>query len=89
MEKSTERAFKALKAIKSELHDDVVKDWEMPSLCNTVTGETNGFAVQLTLSSRYTYKSDLLDDWRKRFEADCYVILIQRNRLIVRFLVHF
>jgi hypothetical protein len=49
------------------------------------TGKTTGFAVILTLSTKYDYTSAVLDDWRKRLEADDYMISVRRNQLRVRF----
>ena len=83
--KTTDRAFEVLKAIKSEVNSDVIKDHEMPTLCNMETCKETGFAVILTLSTKYDYTSAVLDDWRKRLEADDYMISVKRNQLRVRF----
>lgn len=83
--KTTDRAFEVLKAIKAEVNSDVIKDHEMPTLCNMETRKKTGFAVILTLSTKYEYTSAVLDDWRKRLEADDYMISVRRNQLRVRF----
>ena len=83
--KTTDRAFEVLKAIKAEVNSDVIKDHEMPTLCNMETCKDTGFAVILTLSTKYDYTSAVLDDWRKRLEADDYMISVKRNQLRVRF----
>ena len=83
--KTTDRAFEVLKAIKAEVNSDVIKDHEMPTLCNMETCKETGFAVILTLSTKYEYTSAVLDDWRKRLEADDYMISVRRNQLRVRF----
>ena len=83
--KTTDRAFEVLKAIKAEVNRDVIKDHEMPTLCNMETCKETGFAVILTLSTKYDYTSAVLDDWRKRLEADDYMISVRRNQLRVRF----
>ena len=83
--KTTDRAFEVLKAIKAEVNRDVIKDHEMPTLCNMETCKETGFAVILTLSTKYDYTSAVLDDWRKRLEADDYMISVKRNQLRVRF----
>lgn len=83
--KTTDRAFEVLKAIKAEVSSDVIKDHEMPSLCNIETCKETGFAVILTLSTKYDYTSAVLDDWRKRFDAYDYMISVKRNQLRVRF----
>lgn len=83
--KTTDRAFEVLKAIKAEINPDVIKDYEMPTLCNMETARETGFAVILTLSTKFDYTSAVLDDWRKRLEADDYMISVKRNQLRVRF----
>lgn len=83
--KTTDHALEVLKAIKAEVNSDVIKDHEMPTLCNMETCKETGFAVILTLSTKYDYTSAVLDDWRKRLEADDYMISVRRNKLRVRF----
>ena len=83
--KTTEHAASVLKEIMAGLNPDVIKDYEMPTLCNIETAREMGFAVILTLSTKFDYTSAVLDDWRKRLEADDYMISVKRNQLRVRF----
>lgn len=83
--KTTEHAASVLKEIMAGLNPDVIKDYEMPTLCNMETARETGFAVILTLSTKFDYTSAVLDDWRKRMEADDYMISVKRNQLRVRF----
>lgn len=83
--KTTEQAAKALKEIMAELNEGVIKEYQMPTLCNMETCKDTGFAVILTLSTKFDYTSAVLDDWRKRLEADDYMISVLRNQLKVRF----
>ena len=85
MSKTIEHAASVLKEIKAEINEGVIKDYEMPSLCNMQTARETGFAVILTLSTKYDYTSAVLEDWRKRLEADDYMISVKRNQLRVRF----
>lgn len=85
MSKTIEHAASVLKEIKAEINEGVIKDHEMPSLCNMQTARETGFAVILTLSTKYDYTSAILDDWRKRLEASDYIISVKRNQLRVRF----
>lgn len=85
MSKTIEHAASVLKEIKAEVNSDVIKDHEMPTLCNMETCKETGFAVILTLSTKYDYTSAILDDWRKRLEASDYMISVKRNQLRVRF----
>lgn len=85
MSKTTEHAASVLKEIKAEINEGVIKDYEMPTLCNMETARETGFAVILTLSTKYDYTSAILDDWRKRLEASDYMISVKRNQLRVRF----
>ena len=83
--KTTEHAASVLKEIMTGLNPDVINDYEMPTLCNMETARETGFAVILTLSTKFDYTSAVLDDWRKRLEADDYMISVKRNQLQVRF----
>ena len=83
--KTTEHAASVLKEIMAGLNPDVIKDYEMPTLCNMETARETGFAVILTLSTKFDYTSAVLDEWRKRLEADDYMISVKRNQLRVRF----
>ena len=85
MSKTIEHAASVLKEIKAEINEGVIKDYEMPSLCNMQTARETGFAVILTLSTKYDYTSAILDDWRKRLEASDCIISVKRNQLRVRF----
>ena len=85
MSKTIEHAASVLKEIKAEINEGVIKDYEMPSLCNMQTARETGFAVILTLSTKYDYTSAILEDWRKRLEASDYMISVKRNQLRVRF----
>ena len=83
--KTIKEAAETLKVIKSELISDVIKDYEIPRLCNLETCKETGFAVILLLSTKYDYPNDLLDDWKKRLKAEDYVIIVKRNQLRVKF----
>ena len=83
--KTIEHAASVLKEIKAEINPDVIKDYEMPTLCNMETAKVTGFAVILTLSTKFDYTNDILDGWMKRLEADDYMISVKRNQLRVRF----
>ena len=83
--KTTEQAAKALKEIMAELNEGVIKDYEMPTLCNMETCKDTGFAVILTLSTKYDYTNKVLDMWRDKLQADDYMISVMRNQLRVRF----
>lgn len=83
--KKREHAVKVMKEIVAGVRPDVIKNYEMPTLCNMQTRKETGFAVILTLSTRYDYTSENLEDWRKRLDADDYIISVNCNRLQVRF----
>ena len=68
--KEKQQAASVLREIKAEVKDGVIKDSEMPSLCNIDTGKKTGFAVILTLSTKFDYESATLEDWRRRMDAD-------------------
>ncbi len=83
--KTTEQAAKTLKEIMAGLNEGVIKNCEMPTLCNMETCKSTGFAVILTLSTKYDYTNKVLDMWRDKLQADDYMISVRRNQLRVRF----
>lgn len=87
--KEIKQAVSVLREIKAEVKEGVIKSSEMPSLCNIDTGKETGFAVILTLSTKFDYKRAMLEDWRRRLDADDYMISVSRNQLKVRFNVMF
>lgn len=62
--KTTDHAAEVLKTIMAEVNKDVIKDYQIPTLCNLDTAKETGFAVILTLSAKYTYTCDVLKDWQ-------------------------
>lgn len=88
-EKTTEHAASVLKEIKAEVNESVIKDYEMPTLCDMDTAKQTGFAVILTLSTKFDYTSNVLNQWRERLAADDYLISVRRNQLRVRFNVRY
>ena len=87
--KKREHAVKVMKEIVAGVRPDVIKNYEMPTLCNVETARETGFAVILTLSTRFDYTSEILEDWRKRLDAADYTIRVNCNRLQVRFDIMF
>ena len=87
--KKREHAVKVMKDIVAGVRPDVIINYEMPTLCNVETARETGFAVILTLSTRYDYTSEDLENWRKRLDADDYIISVNCNRLLVRFNILF
>ena len=86
MAKTIEHAAEVLKQIKSEVKEDVIKDYHMPTLCNMETGQDTGFAIVITLDTKYGYTDTVLNDWKTRLEADEYVIYVKRGQLQVKFM---
>jgi phage I-like protein len=89
MAKTTEHAAEVLKQIKSEVNEDVIKDYHMPTLCNMETCQDTGFAVVITLNTKYGYTDAVLNDWKTRLEANEYVINVKRSQLQVKFNVRY
>lgn len=87
--KEIKQAASVLREIKAEVKEGVIKSSEIPSLCNIDTGQETGFAVILTLSTKFDYDNARLENWRRRLDADDYWISVSRNQLKVRFNVMF
>lgn len=83
--KKIENAFKVLKEIKAEVNTGVIKDSHFSKLYNLDTARETGLAVVLTLSTKYDYPSTIMDKWRKRLDAEDYVISVSRNQLRITF----
>lgn len=87
--KTIEHAASVMKEIKEKVHKDVIKEYRIPNLCNFETGRDTGFAVILTLSTKYEYTDNILEYWKKRLCANHYEISVKRSQLIVAFYVMF
>lgn len=83
--KTIEHAAGVLKEINEEVDAGVIKNKEIQVLCSLWDVRPLGFAVILTLSTKYKYHSTILEEWRKRLEADEYVIRVSRNQLRITF----
>ena len=75
--------------IMAQFDADVIKDYEIPPLVNTNTGEDIGFGVKLQLNTSYDYDEELLTEWKRTLKADDWYISVKRNQLHVTFMVRF
>lgn len=87
--KTTENAVNTISKIKNRIQSDVIKEFELPALRVVKGGRNIGFAVVLTLSTKYQYYSNILDYWKQQLEADRYIISVYHNRLKVIFKVYY
>lgn len=83
--KTKEHIASVLEGIKAEVKGDVIKDSHISKWCDVETKREVGFVVYMTLSDKFDYTSWLLEKWRKRFDADAYVISVMQNTLRIRF----
>jgi hypothetical protein len=79
----------AIGVIKAQFEVEVIKDYEIPPLVNTNTGENLGFGVKLQLNTRYDYDEEMLTQWKNMLKADEWYISVKRNQLHVTFKVRF
>lgn len=75
--------------IKAQFEVEVIKDYEIPPLVNTSTGEYKGFGVKLQLNTRYDYDEAMLTEWKQLLKADEWYISVKRNQLHVTFKVRY
>jgi hypothetical protein len=75
--------------IKAQFKVEVIKDYEIPPLVNTNTGEYVGFGVKLQLNTRYDYGEAMLTEWKRLLKADEWYISVKRNQLHVTFKVRY
>ena len=79
----------AIDAIKAQFEVEVIKDYEIPPLVNTKTGEDIEFEVKMQLSTRYDYDEEMLTQWKNMLKADEWYISVKRNQLHVTFKVRY
>lgn len=79
----------AIGVIKAQFEVEVIKDYEIPPLVNTNTGEHKGFGVKLQLNTRYDYDEAMLTEWKRLLKADEWYISVKRNQLHVTFKVRY
>lgn len=78
-----------IKEIKAQFKVEVIKDYEIPPLVDTNTGEYIGFGVKLQLNTRYDYDEEMLTEWKRLLKADEWYISVKRNQLHVTFKVRY
>ena len=88
MKITKKHASDVLKSIAEELKPGVIMEIEIPDVVNFSTGEPTGFAVIVRLSTRYHYPLSILEDWKKRLQADACTIKVVRNQLRLTFSIH-
>lgn len=79
----------AIGIIKAQFDVEVIRDYEIPPLVNTKTGEDIGFGVKMQLSTRYDYDEELLTEWKRLLKADDWYISVKWNKLHVTFKVRY
>lgn len=75
--------------IKAQFDAEVIKEYEIPPLVNTNTGEDIGFGVKLQLNTTYDYDEELLTEWKRTLKADDWYISVKRNQLHVTFKIRY
>ena len=88
METIINRTNKTINKISTEIKDDVIKNKIIKTLTDINTLKETGIAVELTLSTKYTYTADQLEQWSEQLKAYCCMISVKRNQLIVKFYIH-
>lgn len=79
----------AIGVIKAQFDAEVIRNYEIPPLVNTKTGEDIGFGVKMQLSTRYDYDEELLTEWKRLLKADDWYISVKWNKLHVTFKVRY
>lgn len=84
-EKIIEHPARALDEIKEEVMECVIKDSYILDFSEVNPERLKGFAVCLTLSTKFGYTRAVFENWRRKLGADDYVIRVDKNRLRIRF----
>lgn len=82
-------AVAAIGVIKAQFDAEVIRNYEIPPLVKTKTGEDIGFGVKMQLSTRYDYDEELLTEWKRLLKADDWYISVKCNQLHVTFKVRY
>ncbi len=82
-------AVAAIDVIKAQFDTEVIRNYEIPTLVNTKTGEDIGFGVKMQLSTSYDYDEELLTEWKRLLKADYWYISVKRNQLHITFKVRY
>lgn len=82
-----EHWLSVMKEINEEVKSGVIKDYEVPVFCYMGTERETMLPIVLTLSTKHEYHSTLIENWRKRLDAEDYMISVSRNQLIITFYV--
>ena len=82
-------AVAAIGVIKAQFDGEVIRNYEIPPLVNTKTGEDIGFGVKMQLNTRYDYDEEMLTQWKNMLKADEWYISVKRNQLHVTFKVRY
>lgn len=87
--KTREHIASVLEEIKAEVKGEVIKDYEILGLVDAKAAGEMEFMVHLLLSNEFDYHSAVLENWRRRLEADYYVVGVLINKLAIRFYVRY
>ena len=87
MKKTREHIASVIEEIKAEVKGNVIRDCEILGLVDANAAGGMEFMVHLLLSDEFDYHSAVLENWRRRLEADYYVVGVLINKLTIRFYV--
>lgn len=80
---------KNIDAIKAQVVNGVIKDYETRRIVNAITGKYTGMAVILQLNTRFDYNDEVLKNWKKMLKAYEWFISVNRSQLRVTFKVRY
>lgn len=87
--KTVKYAYLVICELSEEYANGVIKEHMIPPLVNLRTGQETGYAVIIHLANKFEYTDAVLNDWKKRLNADEYSVTAKHNQLKVKFSVHY
>ena len=88
METLISQANEALKKIREDLKEDVIKDKMIHTLIDIETCESSGILYELFLSTKYRYTPHQFNKWTAALGADDCFISVKKNTLVAKFYIH-
>ena len=85
----TKRMAEAIKKMKEETINGVIKDHMITSVVNWKTGKDVGQAAVLTCGTKFEYTEDVLNRWKEELGADEFRIQVKRSNLFITFIVYY
>lgn len=87
--KSVKYAYLVICELREEYANGGIMCSLIMPLVNLRTGQETGYDVIIYLANKFENTDAVLNDWKKRLNADKYSVTAKHNQLKVKFTVHY